>query len=156
MIARRFHLSRTSPLLVGSLFYWFYWAFVAVYDPFLNVYFSELGLTGLQIGMIVTVVPLTSLIWAPFVSAMADRYSRRVQFLQWSMTVWMVMIGMMALPKTFWAILPLVFLLALGRSTTGPISDSNGRSPYGFRNCQKLVCPYSKKIRMKNPCFFIA
>ena len=125
MIARsRLHFSGTSPLLVGSLFYWFYWAFVAVYDPYLNVYFSELGLTGFQIGLIVTVVPLTSLIWSPFVSAMADRYGKRVQFLQWSMIAWMVMVGIVALPQTFWTILPLVFLLALVRSPTSPLSDS--------------------------------
>lgn len=124
MIARRFHLSGTNPLLVGSLFYLFYWAFVAVYDPYLNVYFSELGLTGFQIGMIVTVVPLTSLIWSPFISSMADRFGKRLQVLQWSMIAWVFMVGIVALPKTFWTILPLVFLLALVRSPTSPISDS--------------------------------
>jgi len=124
MIARRFHLSGTNPLLVGSLFYWFYWAFVAVYDPFLNVYFSDLGLTALQIGMIASIVPLSSLIWSPFVSAMADRFNKRIQFLQWSMTAWMVMLGIVALPKTFWILLPLVFLMALARSATSPLSDS--------------------------------
>ncbi len=125
MIAkRRLHFSGADPFLVGSLFYWFYWAFVAVYDPFLNVYFSELGLTGFQIGLIVTVVPITSLVWSPFVSAMADRYGKRVQFLQWSMVGWVLMIGVIALPRTFWTILPLVFLLALMRSATAPLADS--------------------------------
>lgn len=125
MIARhRLHFTGSSPLLVGSLFYWFYWSFVAVYDPFLNVYFSELGLSGFQIGLIVTVVPLASLIWSPFISAIADRTNKRVQFLQWSMTAWLVMLGIVALPKTFWAILPLVFLLALARSPTAALSDS--------------------------------
>jgi len=125
MIARRrLHVTNTNPFLIGSLFYWFYWAFVAVYDPFLNVYFSELGLTGLQIGLIVTVVPITSLIWSPLVSAMADRYGKRVQFLQWSMLGWVLMIGVIALPRTFWTILPLVFLLALMRSSTTPLADS--------------------------------
>ena len=125
MIARsRFQLSGANPLLVGSLFYWFYWSFVAVYDPYLNVYFSELGLSAFQIGIIVTVVPLASLIWSPFVSAMADRYGKRVQFLQWSMIGWMVMVGLVSLPKTFWAILPLVFILSLARSPSSPLSDS--------------------------------
>ncbi len=121
---RRFQLSGANPLLVGGLFYWFYWSFVAVYDPYLNVYFSELGLSAFQIGLIVTVVPLASLIWSPFVSAMADRFGKRVQFLQWSMIAWIVMIGLITLPKTFWAILPLVFLLSLARSPTSPLSDS--------------------------------
>lgn len=124
MIARRSQFTDATPLMLGSLFYLFYWAFVAVYDPYLNVYFSELGLTGFQIGLIVTVVPLASLIWSPFVSAMADRYGKRVQFLQWSMIAWAVMVGIVALPRTFWTILPLVVLLALVRSPTSPISDS--------------------------------
>jgi MFS transporter, PPP family, 3-phenylpropionic acid transporter len=124
MIARRFHLTGTNPLLVGSLFYWFYWAFVAAYDPFLNVYFSNLGLSGLQIGMIASVVPIASLIWAPFISAIADKHNKRVKFLQWSMTAWMVMLGIVSLPKTFWVILPLVFLMSLARSSTTPLADS--------------------------------
>ncbi|MBE2219951.1 MAG: MFS transporter [Anaerolineae bacterium] len=125
MIARsRLLFSGTNPFMIGSLFYLFYWAFIAVYDPYLNVYFSELGLTAFQIGLIVTVVPLTSLIWSPFVSAMADRHGKRIQYLQWSLMAWVVMIGVMALPKTFWSILPLVFLMALVRSPTSPISDS--------------------------------
>jgi MFS family permease len=125
MIAkRRFPLSGANPLVIGSLFYWFYWSFVAVYDPYLNVYFSEMGLSAFQIGLIVTVVPLASMIWSPFVSAMADRLGKRVQFLQWSMVGWMVMVGLVALPKTFWAILPLVFILSLARSPSSPLSDS--------------------------------
>ncbi|PIE82566.1 MAG: hypothetical protein CSA11_00090 [Chloroflexi bacterium] len=125
---RRLQLSGTNPLLVGGLFYWFYWSFVAVYDPYLNVYFSELGLSAFQIGLFVTVMPLASLIWSPFVSALADRFGKRVQFLQWSMIAWIVMIGLIALPQTFWAILPLVFLLSLARSPTSPLSDSMAAS----------------------------
>jgi PPP family 3-phenylpropionic acid transporter len=125
MIARRrFQFNGAHPMLVGSLFYWFNWGFIAVYDPFLNVYFSEMGITAFQIGLIITVVPLTSLIWAPFVSSMADRYGKRVQFLQWSMAAWVMMVGVVSLPKSFWAILPLVFLLSLMRSPAAPISDS--------------------------------
>jgi oligosaccharide:H+ symporter len=124
MFTRRLHVTGTNPLLVGSLFYGFYWAFVAAYDPFLNVYFSDLGLTGLQIGMIASVTPLASLVWSPFISALADRYHKRVQFLQWSMTAWMIMLGIVALPKTFWLLMPLVFLMSLARSATSPLGDS--------------------------------
>lgn len=124
MTTQRLPTRAMLPLTVGSLFYLFYWAFVGVYDPFLNVYFANLGLTGFQIGIIGMTGPLAILLWSPLVSSLADRWHKRVQFLQWSLVGWGIMVAVMAFPQSFWLILPLVFITALLRSPTNPLSDS--------------------------------
>jgi MFS family permease len=115
---------KTNILLTGSLYYAFFWSLVAIYDPYINVYFAGLGLTGLQIGVIVTAAPIATLIWSPLVSAFADQRSKHIKLLRWGLTGWVLLVALLALPKTFWVILPLVFIISLFRSPTMPLSDS--------------------------------
>lgn len=115
---------KTNILLTGSLYYAFFWSLVAIYDPYINVYFAGLGLTGLQIGVIVTAAPIATLIWSPLVSAFADRRSQHIKLLRWGLTGWVLLVALLALPQTFWVILPLVFIISLFRSPTMPLSDS--------------------------------
>lgn len=57
----------------GALFFLCYWGFFAVFEPFLNVRFARLGLSGLEIGLLAALYPLMSVTVAPVVSAVADR-----------------------------------------------------------------------------------
>jgi len=70
-----------SPYLLGSLYYSIYWGAVGIYEPFLNVYFQRLELSGFQIGVINSLFPLMALVLSPMVSAQADRKAWRRRIL---------------------------------------------------------------------------
>ena len=90
--------TRRKPALNGAAFFATHWGAVAVFAPFINIYFAEVGLTGVQIGLLSALWPLATLAIAPFLSAVADRFQWRVPILQVSSLL-------MAL-----CFLPLVFL----------------------------------------------
>lgn len=116
---------RLSPLWLGSLFYWFYWTFIAAYDPFLNVYLSqELGLSGFEIGVLAIFGPLTALLFAPVISAIADGRGWRLPLLQLTLIGWVISLLLFRWPQTFWGMIPVMLLLAIFRSPTAPIGDS--------------------------------
>jgi PPP family 3-phenylpropionic acid transporter len=54
-----------------------YWACVAVYSPFLSGYFTRLGFTATQIGLLLATLPVCSICTQPFISAAADRLGAR-------------------------------------------------------------------------------
>jgi MFS transporter, PPP family, 3-phenylpropionic acid transporter len=121
----RFLLPSLSPVWMGSLFYWFYWTFIAAYDPFLNVYLSqELGLSGFEIGVLAIFSPLTALLLAPFVSAIADGRGWRLPLLKIALIGWVISLLLFRWPQTFWGLIPVMMLLAIFRSPTAPIGDS--------------------------------
>lgn len=76
------HLRRSiHPGLRGALFYSAYWGVVGMYEPFINIYYLNLGLTGEQIGWLAAVLPLCVMIVTPLVARLADITHRRVLFL---------------------------------------------------------------------------
>ncbi|MBK8984958.1 MAG: MFS transporter [Chloroflexi bacterium] len=124
MSARRFYGLSLAPASLGSLFYWFYWSFVAVYDPFLNVYLSDTrGLSGLEVGILAVFNPLAALILGPFLSALADRRGWRLRLLQISLIGWIVALLLLRWPQSFFGFFPVMALLAIFRSPTSPIGD---------------------------------
>ena len=66
-------MAADRPLLVWSkAFYFCYYAAAAALLPFLALHFDDLGLSGRQIGFLAGIIPLVSLVGAPFWSAFAD------------------------------------------------------------------------------------
>lgn len=117
-------LAGSTPALRGALFYFGYWGVFGVYDPLINVYFSQLGLSGSQIGLLAGLVPLMTLLVALPVSALADKRAMRVSALSIALAGLAAMLLFLGLPKTFVAILLVAALLSAFRAPTGPISDS--------------------------------
>ncbi len=123
MLTRYLSTRTVPPAIIGAAYYWFYWSFVSLYDPFLNVYLMQLGLSGLQVGILATILPLLMLIYSPFVATFADRYGRlRIQKIL--VAVWAALLLLFNLPHTFWGILPLITLLGVARTPTIAIGDS--------------------------------
>ena len=113
-----------SPSARGSLFYFTYWSAVAVYIPFINVHFAQFGLSGSQIGLLNAFMPLVTLTIAPALAALGDRTGKRVRILTLSLLGMALALLLLTLPRSFVGLIPLMALLALGRSPVGPISDS--------------------------------
>ena len=117
-------LSGTTPALRGALFYLGYWGVFGVYDPLTNVYYSQLGLSGSQIGVLAALVPLMTMLVALPISAISDRRAMRVSVLRIALAGLATSLLFLGLPKAFIAILPIAAILSAFRAPTGPISDS--------------------------------
>ena len=70
-----------NPVLRGALYYFGYWGVIGFYVPFLFVHFKEIGLSGTQIGIFATMLPLLMLTSAPYIAGFADRWRARVRIL---------------------------------------------------------------------------
>jgi PPP family 3-phenylpropionic acid transporter len=92
--------------------------------PFINLRFSQLGLGGGQIGLISALMPLLTLTFAPALAALADRRGARVRFLALALVVFALALLLLTLARGFVLIVPLMLLLAVGRSPVGPLGDS--------------------------------
>lgn len=110
--------------MIGSVYYLFFWGMFAVYIPFLNVYLTELGLTGIQIGVVAAVFPLMTLTVTPIASALADQRGWRRHSLRIAFVGWMIVMLLYRFPTSFLGIFVVVFFEALVRSPVVPIGDS--------------------------------
>ena len=112
------------PALSGSLFYLGHWAAFGLFSPFINVYFAELGLNGRQIGWLSALVPLTTLIVSPLVSAVADRRRQRVAALRWSILLTVVSFFWLGWETAFVPLLLTMSFHALVRAPTVSLADT--------------------------------
>ena len=53
------------PVMRGALFYGSLFAAIGIYEPYANIYFSNLGLNGTQIGLLGALIPLSQLVFGP-------------------------------------------------------------------------------------------
>src|SRR5438270_4054336 len=109
-----------SPPLRGGLFYLLFYGELAVYLPFLNVYFRHLGLSGWHIGLLAAVVPCLAFVLIPPLTLLADRTRRRKAMLAIASLGCGLTLLLLYLPRTFLALLPLMVLLAVFRSPLIP------------------------------------
>jgi PPP family 3-phenylpropionic acid transporter len=66
-----------APTRALSLFYLTWFAGFGIYLPYLNLYLDRVGLSGLQIGIVSALVPLSGLLIPPIGGLLADRLGRR-------------------------------------------------------------------------------
>ena len=112
-----------NPTVRGALYYFGYWGVVGSYIPFLYVHFQEIGLTGTQIALFATMLPLMMLTTAPLIANYADRSKRRRAIL----AICIVLVGgsmfLLGQGETFWHLLPLMLLMSFVRSPIAGIGD---------------------------------
>jgi PPP family 3-phenylpropionic acid transporter len=69
-------LANTRALHIGKVLYFFMFAGMGIFFPFLNVYYKSIGLSGTQIGLIITLGPLIAIFAGPIWGLLADRLGR--------------------------------------------------------------------------------
>lgn len=113
-----------SRLWVAKLYYLFFFGAIGAIAPFFNVYLSERGLSGMEIGVINSVPPLVSLLANPLWGGIADRWRihRAV------MTLCVLMTALVVLPfiwvTGFGPLLLLVVLMTFFRAPVPALLDS--------------------------------
>lgn len=116
-------LARMSPVVRGALYYFAFWGVVGVYIPFMFVHFKQIGLTGTQIGLFATFMPLMMLTTAPFVANYADRYRLRRVILAICIALLGISLAWIGLFNEFWLIFPAMLFMAFVRSPIAGIGD---------------------------------
>lgn len=113
-----------SPIKGGSLFYLGFFLSTGSFSPFLYVYYSELGITGQQVGLLATFFPLMTLFFATPLSSLADRKRWRVQMVQGALLAVAFIFFFMQFPDNFWSIALLMLPMAFFFSPVMSIADS--------------------------------
>jgi MFS family permease len=113
-----------KPARYGSLFYLGFFLAAGSFAPFLNVYFTELGLSGQQVGLLSILSPISTLVLAPMITSLADRRRWRVRLVQAALACWGLLIFFLGTPATFAGIALLMLPLAISFSPIMATSDS--------------------------------
>ncbi len=125
---------KIHPGLRGAVFYASYWGVFGLVEPFMNVYFMQLGLTNTQIGLLSSLSPLAILTVAPFIANYADRRRKRTITLAIAILGVSISLLLLQFPKDFKTLLPFMALYALFLSPNNSISDGLlARMAYNYR-----------------------
>jgi MFS family permease len=116
--------SNRQPLRAVRLLYFCYFMVFSVYGTYINVYFRDIGLTGIQIGLINTIAPFLGMISSPLWGMLSDRLgnARLVMMLAVSGAT-LTALGFSA-THTYVAILFLAGAYSLFSSSLLPLLDS--------------------------------
>jgi PPP family 3-phenylpropionic acid transporter len=114
-------------------FYFLFFAAVSSFGPYRVLYYQSLYFTGAQIGLLVGIAPLITLVSVPLVTGLADRTSRHRLIMSLSMMV--VVSGMVLFPylKTFTLLFGLAALFSVFFSPIMSLSNSASMFMLGDR-----------------------
>ena len=105
-------------------FYFLFFASVASHLPYQVLYYQSLSFTGAQIGLLVGIAPLITLVSLPLVTGLADRTDKHG--LVMSLSLLGLVSGLVLFPylKTFALLFGVVVLYSVFFSAIMPLSDS--------------------------------
>jgi len=106
------------------MFYLVYYAGGVFIQPFVVVYFQELGFNGAQIGFLAGMTPLVFMLGAPLWTGLADSYNRHKLIMSVTIIVSVLVASLFPLVKSFLPIIPLVILYALFAAPITSLADS--------------------------------
>ncbi|MCA9996399.1 MAG: MFS transporter [Anaerolineales bacterium] len=122
-MAQTMNVPARSPMWRGALFYFTLFGGVGSIVPFINVYFTQMGLNGRQIGILATFLPLFTVAASPFVSALADSRNLRRRILQLLAVLYAIAIFLLGFTRTFVAIVPFFIVQAFAAGCIQPLGD---------------------------------
>lgn len=107
-----------------KLFYLCYYMAAGLYFPYVGLYLRASHLSGVQIGLVASVVPLAGVALQPLWGTMSDRFGWRKPLLVLSLLAAALIAPAVTLASSFGAILPLFTLLAVALSPAVPLADA--------------------------------
>ncbi len=111
-------------LPILRILYFFYFAAFGIIVTFLNVYYRDFGLTGVQIGLLSFVVPLVSIVAAPLWGIWSDRIGQVKRLLMIASVGIIFAILGIGLADVFLWLVCFTLLFAFFDSSVLPILDS--------------------------------
>ncbi|MFN2200221.1 MAG: MFS transporter [Caldilineaceae bacterium] len=130
------HLARKvdRQLLAPKAFYFLFYAAGAALFPYLVLYYNGVGLHTSQIGILLAIGPLVTLIAAPVWGGIAD-YTHRHKLVMFVAVVGaMSMVAAISQTSAFWALVPVVLVYAWFSAPIVPLADNAVLSLLGSRS----------------------
>ena len=113
-----------SLLLRGALFYFISIGANGLYQGFQAIHFRELGLSTPQIGFVLALFPLCTVLLSPAIAAWADARQKRVLVLMASLLAMTISLIGLAFARDFWGVLLGMMALGISQSAVTPLGDS--------------------------------
>lgn len=107
-----------------ALFLVAYYMANAVYQGFITVYFKDVGLSTLQIGALMSAVPIVSILTQPLWGALGDRAKSRNNVLRIMAAGAAGSVLLFALNHSFWYLMPLICVFSAFYTALQPMGDS--------------------------------
>lgn len=120
-------------LLAPKAFYFCFYAALSSLLPFLILYYRGLGLNGAQIGLLVGISPIVTLLAAPFWGALADSTRRHRAVLTVTIIGAMSMIVLLSQASTLLWLVPIVVAYAFFYAPIMPLVDNGVMEMLGER-----------------------
>lgn len=105
-------------------FYFFFFASVAAHLPYRVLYYQSLAFTGAQIGLLVGVIPLITLVSLPIMTGMADRANKHRGLMSLSLIVVIIVLIFYPFIKTFALLFGVTILSTIFFAPIIPLSNS--------------------------------
>ena len=105
-------------------FYFFSFGAVAFLMPNLVLYYQELGFNGIQIGIIVGIAPLITMVCAPLWTGLADREKRHMLIMSVAILATVIITTIFPLIKSFAPALVLIGLFSIFNAPIPAFADS--------------------------------
>lgn len=105
-------------------FYMVYYAAAVFLQPNFLLYFQKLGFTGVQIGLLAAIFPLTIMVAAPFWTGLADAHNRHRLIMRLTILASVVIAAIFPFLTSFFAIIALVILFFLFWAPINSFADS--------------------------------
>lgn len=105
-------------------FYFVFFAGVAAFGPYRVLYYQSLDFTGAQIGLLVGIAPLITVISLPLMTGFADRTNRHKLILSLSLLTLIASVIAYPLVVSFIPLLVLSIILTIAFSATMPLAAS--------------------------------
>jgi PPP family 3-phenylpropionic acid transporter len=106
--------------------YFFQYAGIGAYSPYLTLHYRNLGLSGADIGILAAIQPLATAMLAPLWGLAADRWGVHRALLRTGLVGAAAAALLLLGASTFWQFLPLIAMLAFFVSPSAPLLDSYG------------------------------
>ena len=119
-------------MLVRAI-YFFIFAAIASFFPYLVLHYKQLGLSGKQIGILTSLFPLVTVLAAPIWGSIADRTQAHKTLLMFMLSGAIISAFLLSQVESFWLILLLITTFAISVASIGSIIDSSVLSRLGQR-----------------------
>ncbi len=105
-------------------FYFVYFAAAAFLQPYIFLYFQELGFSGAQIGLLAGVIPLILMVGSTFWTGLADAKLRHKLIMSLTILVSVLTVVIFPFMKTFALLIPVIIIYALFAAPVTSFADS--------------------------------
>ena len=105
-------------------YYLVFFAGMASFIPYIVLYYQSIGFSGAEIGLLVAISPLISLVGGPFWTGIADTTHRHRSVMSLALAATVILIFFLPFLRTFLPILILVFVYSFMSAPVNSLADS--------------------------------